>query len=145
MKTTITREEHDALDGQLVDRLDGLGDIVIDFEEGRLENAERLCREYADELQVLAGLRKMEGESELRAEPDVVRRVMERLRTIAERDASGLAPQVAELRKSTDRNRLVAEACTSVLVAIAETTAASEGDATTGMEMSEETAWSRGR
>jgi hypothetical protein len=144
LKATITREQHDALDGQLTDRLDGLGDIEIDFKEGRLRNAERRARECAEELHVLAGLRKMAEQSALQAEPGVLRRVMERMRAIAVGDTAGLAPQMADLRKDTEKNRLVAEACTSVLLAVAETPAESEDDASTGMRMSEETVWPRG-
>jgi len=124
-------------------RLDSLGDIEIAFNEGNLDDAERLAREYADELHVLACLREMGDEGKLQGDRDLWLAVMERMRAIVEGDTSGLAHEMAELRHLTDRNRLVAEACTTVLHAIAETPAEPTSDASTGMKMSAEKIWPR--
>lgn len=144
LKASIPPEQREALDALLMARLDGLGDIVIAFKAGKLAYAERLSREYADELHVLIRLREMGDQAELQGARDSWRPVMERMRAIAEGDTSGLAPEMAALRKSTERNRLIAEACTAVLHEIATTTEEDDA-AVTGMAMSEEEIWPRGR
>lgn len=108
-------------------RFDDISAIESNFKAGKLERAEHLARAYADELHLLAGFRGEQGQAaELIADPDVLRRVLPRMREIAEGETESLAPELAELHKFTERNRLVAETCTSVLQEIGGEVAAPE-------------------
>jgi hypothetical protein len=119
LSPTITPEQRDALYDQILDRLSGIGDIEISIQTGTFEDAERLGREYSDVLRLLLddlGFGESDGEAvELSSPPDVLRRVLPRLRELAEGESDGQEAEFAELRELRDRNRLVSEACVSVL------------------------------
>ncbi len=88
----------------------------------RLENyeaAERLAREYCDDLRLLLddlGIGRGSGAPvALTTPPDVLRRVLPRLRELAEGLNASHEPAWLEARQLRTRNLLVAEACTTVL------------------------------
>ena len=119
MGLTITAEQRDALYDQLLDRLSGIGDIEIAIDAKNYDTAERLGREFSDDLRLLLddlGLGEGSGEPvELSSPPAVLRRVLPRLRELAEAHAAALDEEVAEAAELKSRNRLVADACKTVL------------------------------
>jgi hypothetical protein len=89
--------------------------------------AKRLAGEYSDDLRLLADLGFGEGSGEsveLTAPPEVLCRVLPRLRDLALDYTAGRESERAEARELEERNRLVAEACEAVL---ADLDAAQEG------------------
>ena len=119
MGLTITAEQRDALYDQVLDRLSGIGDIEIAIDVEDYDRAERLGREFSDDLRLLLddlGIGEGTGEPvELSSSPVVLRRVLPRLSELAEAHTSALDEEVAEVQGLKDRNRLVAEACKTVL------------------------------
>lgn len=117
---TIEAAQRDALYDQLLDRLSGIGDIEAAIESEKYEEAERIGREYSDDLRLLLddlGIGDGSGEPvELTTPPEVLRRVLPRLRHLAVNHTAGLEPELLELRELSERNRLVSEACESVLI-----------------------------
>jgi hypothetical protein len=117
---TITHAQRDALYDQVLDRLSGIEDIWLAASSGRYETADRLGREYSDELRlVLDDLGWGDGPGletiELAGAPDVLRRVFGRLReTVADERAHRHADWI-ENHELEERTRLVGEACESVL------------------------------
>jgi hypothetical protein len=118
MSLTITAAQRDALYDQILDRLSGIGDIELAIESENYEAAERLGREYCDELRLLEdlGIGEGSGESvELTAPSDLLRRVLPRLRDLAERHTASLEPEWIEVSGIKERSRLVSELCETVL------------------------------
>jgi hypothetical protein len=119
MSITITAPQRDALYDQALDRLSGIGDIEVAIRAGNYDLAERIGREYLDELRLLLdGLGLGEGDGrpvELTAAPEVLRRALPRLQSQAESYTASLEPGLAEVREITARNQLVCEACEAVL------------------------------
>ena len=119
MTLTITAEQRDALCDQILDRLSGIGDIELAIQAENYVAAERLGREYSDDLRLLLddlGLGDGNGEPvELTSPPEVLRRVLPRLRDLAVTHSASQEEDWAEAREIEERNRLVAEACRSVL------------------------------
>jgi len=122
MSLTITAAQRDALYDQILDRLSGIGDIEVAIRIENYESAATLSREYSDDLRMLLddlGFGGGTGEPvELTSDPDVLRRVLPRLRELAERHTASLKPQWAEARQIEERNRLVTEACETVLAGL---------------------------
>lgn len=122
MSPTITPEQRDALYDQILDRLSGIGDIELAIEAANYDVAERLGREYSDDLRLLVddlGFGSGTGEPvELTAPPVLLRRTLPRLRELADRHTSGLKSELAEVGQIVERNRLVSEACEAVLVGL---------------------------
>jgi hypothetical protein len=119
---TITAQQRDALYEQILDRLSGIGDVWLAVRAEDFESAERLGREYSDDLRlVLDDLGFGEGTGaavELTTPADVLRRALVRLRdTAAARDAAEQEER-AEIRESEKRNRLVMAACRRLLADI---------------------------
>jgi hypothetical protein len=122
MSLTITAVQRDALYDQILDRLSGIGDIEVAIQAERYEAAERIGREYSDDLRLLDDLGigdRNRDPVELTAPPEVLRRVLPRLRELAERHTSGLEPELIEVSQVVERNRIVSEACESVLAGLA--------------------------
>jgi len=119
MALTITAEQRDALYDQILDRLSGIGDIELAIQSENYDAAERLGREYSDDLRMLLddlGFGGGNGEPiELTAPPEVLRRVLLRMRNLAADYTASQEPEWAEARKLERRNRLVTEACEAVL------------------------------
>ncbi len=119
MTLTITAEQRDALHDQIFDRLSGIGDVGLAVRAENFDTAERLCREYSDDLRLLLddlGFGDGSGEPvELTSPPDVLRRVLPRLRDLAVSHSATQEEEWIEAREMEERNRLVTEACRSVL------------------------------
>jgi hypothetical protein len=122
MSVAITAAQRDALYDQILDRLSGIGDIELAIHAQNYDDAERLAREYSDDLRLLLddlGLGNQDREPvELTAPPALLRRVLPRLRKLADRHTSGLKSELAEAVQIVERNRLVSEACEAVLVGL---------------------------
>jgi hypothetical protein len=131
MSPTITAPQRDALYDQILDRLSGIGDIELAIQSESYVDAERIGREYSDDLQLLLddlGIGNGNGQSvALTTSPDVLRRVLPRLRERAEGHSASLEPELVEAQELKERNRLVSEACEAVLVDL-------NGTATSGRE-----------
>jgi hypothetical protein len=116
---TITSAQRDALYDQILDRLSGIGDIELAIQSGNYDAAERLGREYSDDLRLLLddlGFGQRDGRPvPLTSPPEVLRRVLPRLRELAEGMAASQEPEWLEVHGLRTRNRLVVEACESVL------------------------------
>jgi hypothetical protein len=119
MTPSITAAQRDALYDQILDRLSGIGDIEMAIQAERYDDAERIGRDYSDDLRLLLddlGIGDGEGKPvALVTPPDVLRRVLPRLRERAEKHSASLEPEWDEARNIKERNRLVSEACEAVL------------------------------
>lgn len=119
MRLTITAAQRNALYDQILDRLSGIGDIELAIQAKNYDDAERIGRDYSDDLRLLLddlGIGDGDGEPvELTTSPDVLRRVLSRLRERAEKHSASLEPEWNEARDIKERNRLVSEACEAVL------------------------------
>jgi hypothetical protein len=126
MSLTITAAQRGALYDQLLDRLSGIGDIEIAIQAENYEDAERIGREYSDDLRLLLDdLRFGEGEGEpvtLTTSEEVLRRILPRLRQSAQGHAAILESELVEAHEARERDRLVSEACDAVLTALGGTT-----------------------
>jgi hypothetical protein len=122
MSPAITAVQRDALYDQILDRLSGIGDIEVAIQAENYDDAERLGREYSDDLRLLLedlGIGDGNGEAvELTAPPELLRRILPRLRERAMSHTSALERGMAEVVYLKDRNCLVAEACETVLAAL---------------------------
>jgi hypothetical protein len=122
MSLTITADQRNALYDQILDRFSGIGDIEVAIEVENYPTAERLSREYSDDLRLLLddlGFGAGSGEPvQLTAPAEVLGRVLPRLRELAERHTASLEPEWAEVHEVKERNRLVSEACEAVLGAL---------------------------
>lgn len=120
MTITITSEAGDAIRDLLLDRLNGVSDIAVATEGKEFDAAERMVGEYLDELRLLRddiGVRNGDGQPvKLNSPPDVLRRVLPRICTVAKDHTTGLEPEWVEVRDLKDRNRLISETCASVLI-----------------------------
>jgi hypothetical protein len=118
----ITPAQRDALYEQLVIRLPGIEGVWFAVHQGNFETAERLAREFSDNLGLLVddlGFGEGSGEAvELRTPPDVVRRVLERLRDRAEGRSEVEAKERNEARTLAAENALVLKTCESLLSAL---------------------------
>jgi hypothetical protein len=119
MTLTLSASQRDALYDQILDRLSGIGDIELAINGEDYERAERLGREYSDDLCLLLddlGLGDGAGEwVELSSPPEVLKRVLPRLRRLATRHTEGQEAEWIELEALRRRNRLVVEACDILL------------------------------
>jgi hypothetical protein len=120
---TITSEQRDALYDRILDRLSGIGDVWLAASTENYGTAERLGREYSDDLRLVLddlgwGERPHTAAIELTTPPDVLRRVFGRLRDSAPGERDRLQEEWAEGRELEERNRLVSEACQVVLAAL---------------------------
>lgn len=83
---TITREQRDSLYDEISSGLPGIGDVWLAVEAEDFAAATRLGREFADDLELVlndlgwgAGV-ELPDEIELTTSPEVLKRVLERLR-----------------------------------------------------------------
>lgn len=117
---TISHAQRDAVYDQILVRLSGIEDIWLAASREEYEMADRLGREYSDELRlVLDDLGWGEGPEvdpiELTSAPDVLRRVFGRLRDTAAGERAHRQADWDENHEQDERNRLVGEACRVVL------------------------------
>jgi hypothetical protein len=122
MSLTITAAQRDALYDQILDRLSGIGDIELAIQLENYGAAERIGREYSDDLRLLLddlGIGDGSGDPvELTMPAELLRRILPRLRETAMNHTASLEPQWAEARELKERNRLVSEACEAVLTGL---------------------------
>jgi hypothetical protein len=124
MAVTITAGQRDALYDRILDRLSGIGDIELSANSGDFAGAERLGREYSDELRLVCddlgwGAGPESDVIELTTSSDVLLRVFGRMRDAAASERTAQATSWDENRLLEERNRLVDEACEMVLAALA--------------------------
>jgi len=122
---TISHAQRDALYDRILDRLSGIEDIWLAASTQRYETADRLGREYCDELRlVLDDLGWGTGPEvetiELTTPPDVLRRVFVRLRDTNANERIHREADRAEIRADQQRIRLVGEAGQVVLATLDE-------------------------
>jgi hypothetical protein len=123
MTVTITAEQRDALYDRFLDRLSGIEDVWLAASSADYDTADRLGREYSDELRLVLddlgwGDRHDGEDIELTTDSDVLRRVFGRLRDSTAGERAAQATSWAEGRVLERRNRLVGEACATVLEAL---------------------------
>ncbi|MBS1861964.1 MAG: hypothetical protein JSS68_09655 [Actinobacteria bacterium] len=119
----ITTKQRDALYDQVLDRPSGIGDIWLAASSEKYGTADRLGREYSDELRlVLDDLGWGDGPDEemieLTAPTEVLQRLFTRLREAAISERSHGAADWAESRQLQERNRLIAETCEKILASL---------------------------
>jgi hypothetical protein len=120
MGVTISHAQRDAVYGQILDRLSGIDDIWMAVSTERFETADRLGREFSDELRlILDDLGWGDGPEaetiELTTPADVLRRVFGRLRETAADELIHRQASWVGNHEEEKRNRLVGEACQAVL------------------------------
>jgi hypothetical protein len=123
VSATITHAQRDAVYDQILDRLSGIDDIWIAAFKADFETADRLGREYSDELRlVLDDLGWGDGPGaetiELTSAPEVLRRVFGRMCESAAGERARRQAGWIETRQLAERNRLVGEACEAVLTGL---------------------------
>jgi aspartate/methionine/tyrosine aminotransferase len=124
MALTISARQRDALYDQILAQLSGIGDVWIAVCAEDYDVAERLGRDYSDDLRLVSedlGWGEGSGGSiELSTPPDVLRRALRRLRDAAVSSDAGEEEMRKEVREAEERNRLVVEACENVLAGLGE-------------------------
>src|SRR6185312_12920862 len=105
---------------QILDRLSGIGDVWLAASNRDYCTADRLGREYCDELRLVLddlgwGDHIDEAAIQLTTPPDVLRRVFGRLGSGVVGERAQLAAGWAENRALEERNRLVNEACRTII------------------------------
>jgi hypothetical protein len=119
MSPTITAAQRDALYDQVLDRLSGIGDIAIAIGAENYDTAERLGREFSDDLRLLLddlGLGDGSGVPvDLTSPPEILRRILPRLSESAKAHSEFLETECSEVKEVRERNRIVTEACKSVM------------------------------
>jgi hypothetical protein len=124
MAITISAAHRDLLYDRILVHLSGIDGVWLAAREKNYEAADRLGREYCDELRLLMddlgwGERSGADALELTSPPDVVRRVMQRLKEMSEVDDAQEQKERVALREAAEENRQVREACDEVLAALA--------------------------
>lgn len=136
MTVRITREERDGIQAQVLDRLSGIDDVHQAAVAEDFATAERLGREFADDLLLMADLGWGDppaGEGvELTLPPGQLHRIFSRLRADAEalrrdeeREKAAAEAEASEFRNRTER---VAAASTRVLGIVARKPPSPSGD-----------------
>jgi hypothetical protein len=120
MAVTNTGEQRDALYDRILDRLSGIEDILVAAGSEDFATADRLAREYSDELRLVYddlgwGARAGSDVVELSAPTDLLRRLFGRFREAAASEREAQARAWEESHALDQRNRLIDQACSSVL------------------------------
>ncbi len=123
MTVAITAEQRDALYDVLLDRISGVGDVWIAVCTEDYEAASRLALAYADDLRFVVedlgwGDTAPTDPIELKTPPEVLQRVLGRLRSIALGLSASEERERSELRESQRQNQVVLEACDQVLAGV---------------------------
>jgi len=115
----ITAAERDALYEQIAVRLSGIDDVWLAVEAEDYQRAERVAREFSDDLRLILddlGWGAHGGEPlELTTPPDVLRRVCTRLRAKAEAQRETEEEERAETRLREEQTQRVLDTCQRVL------------------------------
>lgn len=119
MRVRITAAERDALYEQISVRLSGIDDVWMAVEAEDYPRAERVAREFTDDLRLILddlGWGARGGEPvELTTPPDVLRRVCTRLWAKAEALRETEEEERAESRQREEQTQRVLETCRRVL------------------------------
>lgn len=119
MTIKISAKQRDALYKCFRERLTGIGDIELAIDSGNFDRAERLSREFSDDLRfVLDGLGfgdGGQGEVELTSPRDVLVRVLRRYQERAEGADRAEAEAREAAQKQHERDQLVSETCRELL------------------------------
>lgn len=122
MAITVTPEQRDALYEEIVIRLSGIDAVWLATRAADFAAAERLGREYSDNLRLVLddlGFGDGTGEPvELRTPSDVLRRVLERLARRAQAQRQAEEKERAEREDSVARSAFVEETCQQLLGAL---------------------------
>jgi hypothetical protein len=115
----ITAAERDALYDQIFVRLSGLDEVWTAAQLGEYERADRVAREFSDDLRlVLDDLGWGEGSGEpldLVTPPEVLRRVCTRMQARAEGQREMEEAERAESRAREERTQRLLETCRRML------------------------------
>ncbi len=116
---TITSDQRIVLYEEILACLTGVGDIEIAIDRSEFDKAQELAEEYADYLRVLAdglgwGMQKR-GSVDLHTSPDVIQRVMKRLKRRASTEDSEIEAQEALIRIWQKRTALLGDTCDQLL------------------------------
>lgn len=127
MSIAITGDQRDALYDEVLTHLSGIDGLWLAIEREDFKMADRLGREFSDDLTlVLEDLGwgdQSANESEavqLTAQSDVLRRVLPQLRARAARQADAEDQAIEKLRNERSRAQLVMDTCDEVLAALGE-------------------------
>lgn len=119
MTVRITAAERNAFYDELFVRLSGLDSIWLSAQQGEYEVADRLAREFADDLRLIfddLGWGEGSGEPlELATAPDVLRRIVTRLQVAAEAQQMQLEQERAERQRQEKKAQRLMDACRRVL------------------------------
>jgi len=115
----ITAAERDALYDQIFARLSGLDEVWTAAQLGEYERADRVAREFSDDLRLLLddlGWGEGSGEPlELGTPPEVLRRVCTRMRSRAEGEREQQEAERSEAQGREERTQQVLSTCLRVL------------------------------
>ena len=120
MAPEITGEQRDALYEEIVTRLSGIDAVFRVVINGEFEAAQRLARDFADDLQLLVadlgwGERTDRPAIELTSPPDVLRRVLKRHHRSASDRLAIERDQVREAKDGEADCLLVMGTCQAIL------------------------------
>lgn len=129
---TISAEERDLLYHRILIHLSGIDRVWGAVEADNFEEADRLSRQFSDELQLILndlgwGEGRGEGPVELTSSPDVVRRTALFLRDLARAEDADERVEREEMKAAEAENRRVRELCDRLLAALDEAPAVSGG------------------
>lgn len=115
----ITAAERDALFDQIYVRLSGIDNLWLAAAEEDWEAADRLARQYIDELRLVLedlGWGTGSGEAlDLKTPPDVLRRVLTRMQEQAEAQQEAEEEERAEGRLREEQRQRLMQTCRRVL------------------------------
>lgn len=119
MTVTLKAEERDALYEELFIGLSGIDAVWLAAVAENHEEAQRLGRRYCDDLRLLVddlGWGEGSGESlELTTPPDVLRRVLTRLREAAQAQRGEAERERAEVQEREEQAQRLLDTCERVL------------------------------
>ena len=120
---TISAEERDLLYHRILIHLSGIDRVWGAVENLNFEEADRLSRQFSDELQLILndlgwGEGRGEGPVELTSSPDVVRRTALLLRDLAKAEDAHERVEREEMKAAEAENRRVRKLCDRLLAVL---------------------------
>jgi hypothetical protein len=126
VRITISATQRDAIYDDVLTHLSGIDGLWLAIEREDFATADRLGREFADDLTLVLddlgwGAESSSSESiELTTQTDVLRRVLGQLRVRAARHVQTEEEAINERREERSRAQLVVDTCDEVLSALGE-------------------------
>jgi hypothetical protein len=116
---SISGPDRDALYRALLIRLSGVGDVLLAVDAQAYERATRLGLEFSDLLRFVSddlgwGNGPNTKDFKLKTPPDVLRRILDLLTSMADEDDATAASDRAEVGKLEDEARTLRDACGTV-------------------------------